>query len=101
MEALYNAKPHTPGTAEAGDEATKEFKDVGENLMQPDGPNAKPPLAVKEWQIVTEMALDDLKIMVREMFEASDANHDDVLQLDEFKQFSLYLLSASQHLNLI
>jgi len=34
--------------------------------------------------------------MVREMFEASDENNNGKLTLDEFKQFTLYVLEAMQ-----
>jgi Ca2+-binding EF-hand superfamily protein len=36
----------------------------------------------------------EFKTQVRQMFEVSDMNHDNVLELDEYKQFTLYLLES-------
>lgn len=36
--------------------------------------------------------------MVKQIYQVSDANKNGVLSLDEFKQFSLYLLEASEGL---
>lgn len=32
--------------------------------------------------------------MIRQMFEVADANKDSVLEVDEFKQFTLFVLEA-------
>ena len=41
------------------------------------------------------MSVPEYKDMVKAMFNGSDANKDGVLQLDEFKQFSLCLLQST------
>lgn len=42
------------------------------------------------------MNIVEFEKMVKEMFNAADANKDEVLKLDEFKQFSLFVLEALQ-----
>jgi len=37
--------------------------------------------------------------MTREMFEVSDKDHNQKLTLDEFKQFTLFVLEAMQGVN--
>lgn len=46
------------------------------------------------------MTCDDFKAMVRQMFEVADENKDNILELDEFKQFSLFMLEALDGLSL-
>lgn len=52
------------------------------------------------WIMTPTMTHDDFQTTVKQIFEVSDANHNGVLSLDEFKQFSLYILEAVQGLNL-
>lgn len=40
----------------------------------------------------------EFQTMVKEMFEVADENHDEVLVLDEFKQFSLFIMQAMTNL---
>ena len=46
------------------------------------------------WIMTPTMTHDDFQNTVKQIFEVSDANHNGVLSLDEFKQFSLYILEA-------
>lgn len=52
------------------------------------------------WIMTPTMTTDEFQAMVRQMFDVADHNKDEVLVLDEFKQFSLYILEAAQGLNL-
>lgn len=58
------------------------------------------PVEEKEWNLSSTMSGEEFKSQVREMFDAADANHDQVLELGEFKQFSLFVLTAMAGLNL-
>ncbi len=40
------------------------------------------------------MIFDDFKVMVREMFIAADEDKDDVLNFNEFKKFSRFVLES-------
>lgn len=55
---------------------------------------------VFKWQATPDMSVSALKNMIKEMFEAADASKDGVLVIDEFKQFTLYVLGSCQHLRL-
>lgn len=57
-------------------------------------------MSPKEWTMSATISPDDFRSIVKEMFDAADANHDEVLELDEFKQFSLYLLQSMNGLSL-
>lgn len=52
------------------------------------------------WVMTPTITHEDFKTMVRQIFDCSDFNHNGVLSLDEFKQFSLFILEAVQGLNL-
>jgi len=54
----------------------------------------------KEWTMSATITPDAFRSTVKEMFDAADANHDGILVLDEFKQFSLYLLQSMTGLSL-
>jgi len=53
-----------------------------------------------EWTMTPTMSGDEFRSHIREMFDAADANHDEVLELGEFKQFSLFVLTAMNGLNI-
>ena len=55
--------------------------------------------ATKSWKATKDMSPADFEKMVREIYDASDANKDGVLVLDEFKQFSLHILAACSGLD--
>ena len=57
-------------------------------------------MSAKEWTMSATISPDDFRSSVKEMFNAADANQDGVLVLDEFKQFSLYLLQSMTGLQL-
>lgn len=48
----------------------------------------------KQWTMSPTISAAEFSTIIREMFDAADANHDQVLELGEFKQFSLYVLQA-------
>lgn len=58
------------------------------------------PVELKEWKMSSTMSGEEFKSHIREMFDSADANHDQVLELGEFKQFSLFVLTAMAGLNL-
>lgn len=47
------------------------------------------------WSAKPGMSAADFKNMIKEMFDVADENKDAVLVLDEFKQFSLYVLEGT------
>lgn len=47
-----------------------------------------------KWHMEPGILPSEFKTQVRQMFEVSDMNHDNVLELDEYKQFTLYLLES-------
>lgn len=48
-------------------------------------PNASAPVMTCEWIARPDMSHDEFQNMVRQIFEASDANKNQVLTIDEFK----------------
>lgn len=53
------------------------------------------------WKASPEITADDFRKMVKQMFNAADDNRDGVLQLDEFKQFSLFMLEALSEMQIL
>lgn len=54
-----------------------------------------------KWDIKADITDDEFRKVVREMFDAADANSDGVLVLDEFKQFVLFIMDAMQNFSLV
>jgi Ca2+-binding EF-hand superfamily protein len=52
------------------------------------------------WKATPDITADDFRKIVKQMFNAADNNRDGVLQLDEFKQFSLFILEALSDMQL-
>ena len=62
--------------------------------------NAADAKSTKSWKATAEMSPADFEKMVREIYDHCDANKDGVLQLDEFKQFSLHMIECASGLPL-
>lgn len=58
------------------------------------GAEEEKPAATKAWTFSADTTADEFKVTIKEMFDAADENHDEVLVIDEFKHFSLYVLEA-------
>jgi len=62
-------------------------------------PNASTGIITSQWIATPDMSNEEFKNMVREMFEAADENKNQLLTIDEFKQFTLFVLEAIQGVN--
>jgi Ca2+-binding EF-hand superfamily protein len=52
------------------------------------------------WKTSNNTTAAEFKTMIRSMFDCADENRDGVLQLEEFKQFTLFVLEGLEGLNL-
>jgi Ca2+-binding EF-hand superfamily protein len=52
------------------------------------------------WKTTKDTTAAEFKLMIRQMFECADDNRDGVLQLEEFKQFTLFVLEGLDGLGL-
>ena len=52
------------------------------------------------WRAAPKMGADNFKAMIMKMYQAADTNHNGVLEPEEFKHFTLFVLEAIKEMNL-
>lgn len=99
MAALKAKNAAAKSQKEAGDQGEGRASKMTVEFDATLGANASTAMITCNWQASPDMSCDEFRNMVREMFEASDENKNQKLTIDEFKQFTLYVLEAMQGIN--